>query len=124
MSKIEPLRILSELSLKRALPILMVVDLAVPQTAEQLLHVGIRNRAPQPDFAGIGDWHENRRFVGDDPEMIEPARGAEDGLVFDTLDNAKTMVRVNDLVTDLESHESPVCEEGGRSQGMERVEPS
>ena len=40
--------------------------------------------------------------------MVEPAGRAEDCLLFDALDDAKSMIRVNDLVTNQESHESPV----------------
>ena len=56
--------------------------------------------------------------------MVEPAGGPEDGLLFDAFNDAETMIRVNDLVTSLECHVSPVREECVRPLGMERVEPS
>jgi hypothetical protein len=39
--------------------------------------------------------------------MVEPAGGAEDGFGFDALNDAESVVWVNDLVTDLECHMSP-----------------
>jgi hypothetical protein len=36
--------------------------------------------------------------------VVETAGGAEDGLLFDALDNAKSVIRVDDLVADLVCH--------------------
>src|SRR5204863_7841608 len=66
--------------------------------------------ATQPDAVGVADGYGHRRFVRDDSEMIKTARRAENGLVFDPLDDAETMIRVNDLVSDLKCHESPCLE--------------
>src|SRR5260370_2965111 len=41
--------------------------------------------------------------------MIKAASRAKNSLVFDPLDNSKTMIRVNDLVADLKCHGSPCC---------------
>jgi hypothetical protein len=39
--------------------------------------------------------------------MVEAARGTENGFGFDALNDAESVVWVNDLVTDLECHISP-----------------
>src|SRR5690606_27082883 len=105
------------------LPVLVVVDLAVAEASEQPLDVGVRDRTTQADFGRVRHRHQNRRLVGENPKMVEPARGTEDGLFFDALDYTETMIRVNDLVADLECHVSPVREKVARRRGLERVEP-
>ena len=70
----------------------MVVDLAVAESAEQPLDILVRDRSSQPDFVGICDRHQHCRFVSDDPQMVEPAGGPEDGLLFDAFNDAETMV--------------------------------
>jgi len=49
--------------------------------------------------------------------MVETASGTKNGLFFDALDDPKTMIRVNDLVTDFKCHVSP-CQEAryGRTE--------
>jgi hypothetical protein len=41
--------------------------------------------------------------------MVEAARGPEDGFGFYSLNDAESMVWVNDLVTNLECHMSPTA---------------
>ena len=102
MSAIEPLRILSELSLKRPFQFVMVVDLAVAELAEQPLDLVVVDGAPQADVVDVGHRHEHRRVVRENPQMKKPARRAEDGLLFDLLYDAETVIGVDDLVADLE----------------------
>ena len=94
--------------LEAALPILLAVDLAVAEDPEEAIDLGVADGPAQAHAVGIPDRHEHRRLVGSDAEGIEPAGGAEDGFFFDTFDDAETVIRVNDLVTDLECHVSPV----------------
>src|SRR6185503_11356400 len=73
------------------------------------LYLGIANRTTQPDAVDVVERHEHRGFVGDDPQVIKAAGGAEDGLLFDPSYDAEPLVGVNDLVSDLKCHSgSPV----------------
>jgi hypothetical protein len=66
----------------------------------------VADSAPESDAVDVVDGHENRRFVRH-PELIKTTRRAHDGLGLDALDHTKTVIRVNDLVSDIECHVSP-----------------
>ncbi len=85
----------------------MIVDLAVAEEGEEPFDLFVADRAPQADAVDVVDRNEHGRFVRDHPQMIEPAGGAEDGFGFDALNDAESVVWVNDLVTNLECHMSP-----------------
>jgi hypothetical protein len=85
----------------------MVVDLAVPEQAEQSFDLIVRNRAPQTYSVYVRDWDKHRGFIGDNAQMIKTASGSKNGFLLDPFDDAETMIRVNDLVSDCESHGSP-----------------
>ena len=85
----------------------MVVDLAVAQQAEQPLDFLVADGAAEADAVNVTHWNEDGRVVGDDAEMKEAAGGAENRLVFDPFNDSQTMIRVNDLVTDLKCHRFP-----------------
>ncbi len=94
--------------LESSFPVLLAVDLPVTENPEQAIDFGVANRAAQADAVGVPDRHEHHRLVRRNAERVEPARSAEDGFLFDALDDAETVIRVDDLVTDLECHVSPV----------------
>ena len=85
----------------------MVVDLAVAEQTEQPLDFVVADGAAEADAVDVAHRHEHGRVVGDDPEMVKAAGGAENGFVFDALDDPETMIRVNDLVADFKCHGSP-----------------
>ena len=85
----------------------MVVDLAVAEQAEQTFDFHVADGAAQADAVDVGDRDEHDGFVGDDAKVIETAGSAEDGFFFDAFDDPETMIRVNDLVSDLKCHGSP-----------------
>src|SRR5262245_3684434 len=85
----------------------MIVDLAVPEEDEEALDFLVADGSPQPDTVNIGDRHEHGRFVCYDAKVIEAAGRSKNGFLFDSFDNAQTMVRVDDLVSDLKCHGSP-----------------
>ena len=85
----------------------MIVDLAVAEQTKQPFHVVVADGAAEADAVDVGQRHEHSGVVGDDAEMIETAGGTEDGFFFNALDDPETMVRVDDLVTDLKCHGSP-----------------
>ena len=95
--------------LEATLPVLMVVDLAVAQQREQALDFFVADRLAQADAVDVGDGHEHRGVVRDDAEVKEPAGRTKNGFFFDPFDDTEPVVRVDDLVADLECHVSPVA---------------
>src|SRR5688500_5796504 len=82
----------------------MVVDLAVAQQHEQAFNFFVRDGPTQAYVVDVGDRNQNGRFIRQDPQMEKPASSTENRLLFNFFDDPETMVRVNDLVTDLKSH--------------------
>src|SRR5207248_3529623 len=93
--------------LEAPFPVLVVVDLAVAEQAEQPLDFLVGDGAAKADAVDVAHRHEHGRVVCDDAEMKEAAGGTKNGLVLDALDDTQTMIRVNDLITDLKRHGSP-----------------
>jgi hypothetical protein len=89
----------------------MIVDLAVAEEGEEPFDFLVVDRAPEAHAVDVVDRHEHRGFVGNHAQVVEAAGGAEYGFGFDALNDAESVVRVNDLVTDLKCHVSPT-EEG------------
>ena len=85
----------------------MAVDLAVAKRAEEPLDFRVADRTPESDSIDVVDRHEHRRLVGHNAEVVKTARRAENRLLLDAFDDAETMIRVNDLVTDLKCHRVP-----------------
>ena len=73
-SKIEPVRIRSELSLKRPFQFWWVSILPSLEQAEEPLDFLVTHGLAQPDVVGVLDGHEHRRVVRHHAELIEPAR--------------------------------------------------
>jgi hypothetical protein len=95
--------------------VLMVVDLAVAQLGEEALDFLVADGFTQADAVNVAYGNQHRGVVGHDTEMKEPAGCTKNRLLFDPFDDAKTVVRVDDLVADLECHVSPVAGSGGRT---------
>ena len=93
--------------LEAPFPVLVVVDLAVAEQAEQPLDFFVGDGAAEADAVDVAHRNEHGGVVRDDSQMVETAGGAENGFVFDPLDDAETMIRVNDLVADFKCHGSP-----------------
>jgi hypothetical protein len=85
----------------------VIVDLAVAEKREEPFDLLVADCPPQSHAVDVVHRNENRRFVRDHPEMIEAAGGAEDCFGFDALNDAESVIWVNDLVTNLECHISP-----------------
>src|ERR1044071_8423742 len=100
----------------------MIVDLAVAEQREQPFDFFIVDSAPESDAVNVVDRHEHCRFVGDHSQMIKAASCSQDGFGFDALNDAESVVWVNDLVTDLECHASLTSE--GVWVGIAPGEPS
>jgi hypothetical protein len=85
----------------------MIVDLAVAEEGEQPLDFFVADGAAEANAVNVIHRHEHGCFVGDHSQMIETASCSQDGFGFDALNDAESVVWVNDLVTDLECHMSP-----------------
>ena len=85
----------------------MIVDFAISEQREEAIDFLVAYRAAEADAVDIIDRNEDGRFVRDHSEMIKTARCAENCFRLDALNDAKPMIWVNDLVTNLECHTSP-----------------
>ena len=94
--------------LEAALPVLVVVDLAVAEQREESIDFRVLDGLAQADAVNVGDRHQHCRVVRDDPQVEEPAGRSQNGFFFDSFYDAEPMIRVNDLVSDLECHVSLV----------------
>jgi hypothetical protein len=82
----------------------VVVDLAIAQQLEQPFNFFVRNGSSQANVVDIRNRHKHGRLVRQNPEMEKTAGSTENCLLFDLLDDPESMIRVDDLVTDLKSH--------------------
>ena len=110
--------------LEAAFPVLMVVDLAVAQEREQPLDFLVADGFAQTDVVHVCHRNQNRRVVRNNPEVKETARGAQNSFFFDPFDDAEPVVRVDDLVADLECHVSPVEGRVGRTGSCRETAPT
>ena len=94
--------------MKRPFQFCWLSILPSPEQLEQPLDFLVVDGAAQADAVDVGDRHEHGRVVRHDAQMIEAAGRAEDGLLFDALDDAETVIRVDDLVADLKCHWGPL----------------
>ena len=78
-----------------------------PSRREEAIDLFVRDGLAKTDAVDVGDGHEHRRIVGDDAQMKEAAGSSENGFFFDAFNDTEPMVRVDDLVADLECHVSP-----------------
>ena len=85
----------------------MVINLAVAEQPEEPFDFLVADGATKTNAVDVADWDEHGRVVGCDPKVVETARRAEDRLVLNPLDDAQTMIRVYDLVTDFNVTKSP-----------------
>src|SRR5262245_54503872 len=85
----------------------MVVDFAIAQEPEQPVNLLVADCAPEADAIDVVHRHQHGGLVRDHAQVIETAGRSENSFRFDALHNAETVIRVNDLVTNLECHTSP-----------------
>jgi len=86
----------------------VIVDLAVAEQREEAIHFGIVDGLAEADAVYVRNRHQHGGVVCDDPQVEEPASRPENRLLFNTFNDAEPVVRVNDLVSDLECHVSLV----------------
>ena len=90
-------------------PVLVIVDLAVAEQPEQPLDLFVADRAAEADAVNVVHGNEHGGFVGDHAQVIKTAGCTENCFGFDALNDAESVIWVNDLVTNLECHTSPTA---------------
>ena len=90
--------------LEAALPVGDLLDLAVAEQGEDLADVGGADHRAQAHAVGVLLRHPHAGVVGEDPELVEADLAAGDRARLDALDDADAVIRVDDLLTDLELH--------------------
>src|SRR5262249_5658504 len=90
--------------LETALPVGVLVDPPVRQEVEDLPYVRVRDHMPESDAVGVLLRHPDPRVVREDPELIQADLAAGHGAGLNALYHPDAVVRVDDLLTDLEIH--------------------
>src|SRR5262245_15154291 len=72
--------------LEPAFPILVIVDLPVPQQPEETFYFSVADGPPEPNAVNVGKRNEHDSLVRDDPQMVEPTGSAENCFLLDPLD--------------------------------------
>ena len=85
----------------------MVSESSNASKKKQPLDFFVANRAAQPHAVNVVDRNEHGGLIGHHSKMIKTAGRAEDSFGFDALNDAESVIWVNDLVADLECHASP-----------------
>ena len=87
----------------------MIIDLAVAEKGEEAIDLVVGDGFPEPYTVNVRDGNQHGRVIGNDTQMKEAACGTKNGFFFDPFDDTEPVVRVDDLVADLECHVSPVA---------------
>src|ERR1051325_1198971 len=98
----------------------MIVNLAVAQKREEAIDLFVGDRLAKADAVNVCNGNQHGRVVGHDAQVKKTARRTENSFFFDAFNDTEPMVRVDDLVADLECHVSPVA---GRRMGRSGIEP-
>ena len=88
--------------LEAPLPVVVQRDLRVLQDVEDLLDLFFRDDAAQTDVRRVAAGYHHGTVVGDDAqgqELLDPVTRRP---LFDLLDDAETVIWINNLVADLE----------------------
>ena len=73
------------------------------------LYLFVRDRLAKADVVYVDDRNQDGGVIRDDAEMEETERLTKNGFLFDPFNDTEPVVRVDDLVADLECHVSPVA---------------
>jgi hypothetical protein len=85
----------------------MIVDLAVAEQAKQAVDLFVADGTAKTYTVDVVDGYEYGGFIRHHAKVIKAARRPKNGFGFDALNNAESVIWVNDLVTNLECHTSP-----------------
>ena len=91
-----------EVLLVAPLPVRRDVDVPVPHELEDLPDGLLRHRPADPELEGGGAGQRDQRVVGDDPQVEDREPFPVIGLLVDGLDDAKALIRIDDLIADFQ----------------------
>src|SRR5262245_43957475 len=94
--------------LEAALPVRDLVDLAVAEQREDLAHLGGTNHGTQPHAVGVLLRDPDAGVVGEDPKLIEADLASRDRAGLDALHHPDSVIRIDDLLANLELHGGPL----------------
>src|SRR4029453_13374122 len=102
-ARAHPIRVV----LEPAFPVLAGIDLAVAEETVETIDFRIAYGLAKAYAVCVFARNEPRRLVRHHAELVKPAGHTHDGSALDLLNDAEPMIRVNDLVADLECHVAP-----------------
>ena len=88
--------------LKAPLPVLVIINLAVPEKCEEFLDILVTDRSPQSHPFDIIHRHQNSSGTTGHPQGIEATGSAQDGPRFNVFYDTKAVIWVDDLLPYLE----------------------
>jgi len=98
---IEPVHLVRIL-LEASLPVVVEGDLRVLEDVEDLLDLFLSDDAAQTDVRRVAAGYHHRAVVGDDAQGQEFLHPVPHRSLLDLLDDSQPVVRIDDLVADLE----------------------
>ena len=81
----------------------MVFAFSVGQELEDLLDLAVPHDPAQPNRGGVLEGNHYFQAAGGDFEQVKTFNARADGSTADLLNYSNAMVRVDDLITDLET---------------------
>ena len=93
--------------LEASFPVLMVVDFPVSEEREEPIDLVVVDSPAQANVVDVGYGHQHSRVVRHDAQVEKSTSGAKDCFLFDAFNDAKTVIRVDDLVAKMKCHVSP-----------------
>src|SRR5215203_7492862 len=93
--------------LEAAFPVLVIVDFSVAEKIEESIDFFVVDRPPETNVIDVVYRNENRCFIRHHAQVVKTAGRPQNCFGFDALNDAESVVWVNDLVTDLKCHVSP-----------------
>ena len=95
---------LVEVLLEAPLPVAVRLEAAVLEDLEDDAHVLPPGQGPEPDPVGVAHRHHDPRVVGEEPDLVAGMSAAVEERILDGLDDSHTVVRVDELIADVENH--------------------
>src|SRR6476646_7662103 len=105
--------------LEAAAPVRRFANIALPDEPEQVLDVRLADRGSHPDLVGLVRRHRQDEISVNHLEHQVLLGLTEQLPLFLLLDDRRTVMRIDDAVTDLERHETPTSRPG--TGGNERL---
>ena len=106
---------LVQVLLVATLPVLVRVDIAVPENLEEPLDLTLLTQRAKPHQVEVVLRNHHFRRVRKECQVVVGVCYPVDHAVLDLLDEADSVVRVHHFLTNLECHGSPFCRNSAKS---------